>query len=62
MKKKDDIAGEKSLRGGQAKRPHSAAKSESFVRDAVWEREREWFAENRHLDPLALFAKYYSGS
>ena len=33
--------------------------SQQVVRDAAWEAEKKWFEENRSLEPLALFAKYY---
>jgi len=41
------------------KRAPSAAKEEESIRDVASERERRWFEENRSLDSLALFAKYY---
>lgn len=37
-----------------------ACRNEPFIRDAAWEREKKWFEENRSLDSLALFAKYFA--
>ena len=35
-------------------------RNEPSIRDAAWEREKKWFEENRSLDSLALFAKYFA--
>ena len=56
MEKKVDIVEEKA----RAKQASPGGGREPFIRDAAWERERRWFEENKSLDPLALFAKYYS--
>jgi hypothetical protein len=37
-----------------------ACRNEPFLRDSAWEREKKWFEENRSLDSLALFAKYFA--
>jgi hypothetical protein len=41
------------------RRTASSSEHREVVRDAAWEAEKRWFEENRSLDPLALFAKYY---
>jgi hypothetical protein len=55
MKKKIEIDREKRSRSSR----RTAPAGQQVVRDAAWEAEKRWFEENRSLDPLALFAKYY---
>jgi hypothetical protein len=56
MKKKSGIDGDKRNRSDWER---AATPSQPVVRDAAWEAEKRWFEENKSLDPLALFAKYY---
>ena len=56
MKKKAGIDGDKRNHSDWA---GTATPSQPVIRDAAWEAEKRWFEENRSLDPLALFAKYY---
>jgi hypothetical protein len=60
-KKRAGITRKKQPRGGKraVKRVAALCEGKEIVRDAAWEREKRWFEENRSLDPLALFAKYY---
>ncbi len=56
MKAKVDMSGKK------LSRPKSRGKlapAGPIVRDAAWWAEKKWFEENRSLDSLSLFAKYF---
>jgi hypothetical protein len=54
MKTKADISGKKLSRPKGKPAPAG-----SIVRDAAWWAEKKWFEENRSLDSLSLFAKYF---
>jgi hypothetical protein len=36
-----------------------ATPASPILRDAAWWAEKKWFEENRSLDSLSLFAKYF---
>ena len=57
METKIGIDGEKQNRSHR--QTERAAPGQAIVRDAAWEAEKRWFQENKSLDPLAIFAKYY---
>jgi len=62
MKKKLDIPVETPSRSRRERNLRTAPADRSkagLPRDAASEAERKWFEENKSLDPLALFAKYY---
>jgi hypothetical protein len=56
MKTKADIPGKKQSRSNGARK---VSPDGQIVRDAAWEAEKRWFEENRSLDSLSLFAKYF---
>jgi hypothetical protein len=55
MKTKADMSGRKPARSKAAGKPPSG----QILRDAAWKAEKKWFEENRSLDSLSLFAKYF---
>ena len=55
MKTKVDISGKK-LSRGKSGGPSAPG---PILRDAAWWAEKKWFEENRSLDSLSLFAKYF---
>jgi len=56
MKPQADISGKKLSR---TKGGGPSAPSGPILRDAAWWAEKKWFEENRSLDSLSLFAKYF---
>jgi hypothetical protein len=56
MKAKADISGKKLSRAKAGSRP---APPGPVLRDSAWWAEKKWFEENRSLDSLSLFAKYF---
>jgi hypothetical protein len=56
MKPQADISGKKLSRG---KAGNLSAPAGPILRDAAWWAEKKWFEENRSLDSLSLFAKYF---
>ena len=56
MKTQADISGKKSSRNKAGVPSGPAA---PVLRDAAWWAEKKWFEENRSLDSLSLFAKYF---
>jgi hypothetical protein len=56
MKTKADISGRKLSRAKTASR---LGPSGPILRDSAWWAEKKWFEENRSLDSLSLFAKYF---
>ncbi len=56
MKTKADISGRKPARAKVAGKPAPGGR---ILRDAAWKAEKKWFEENRSLDSLSLFAKYF---
>lgn len=57
MKTKADMSGRKPARTRAPGKPKSP--SAQILRDAAWKAEKKWFQENRPLDSLSLFAKYF---
>jgi hypothetical protein len=56
MKTNMDISGKKLSR---TKAEGRLAPAGPILRDAAWWAEKKWFEENRSLDSLSLFAKYF---
>lgn len=56
MKTKADISGKKLSR---SKAGGPSAPAGPILRDTAWWAEKKWFEENRSLDSLSLFAKYF---
>jgi hypothetical protein len=56
MKTKADISGRKLSRTESGGGP---VPSGPILRDSAWWAEKKWFEENRSLDSLSLFAKYF---
>lgn len=56
MKTQADISRKKS---GRTKTRASSAPADPILRDAAWWAEKKWLEENRSLDSLSLFAKYF---
>jgi hypothetical protein len=56
MKTKADISGRKP---GRSRTATKTAPTGPILRDAAWKAEKKWFEENRSLDSLSLFAKYF---
>jgi hypothetical protein len=54
MKTQADISRRKLSRTKAGATPASP-----ILRDAAWWAEKKWFEENRSLDSLSLFAKYF---
>ena len=57
MKAQADISGKKLSR---RKAGSPSVPTGPVLRDAAWWAEKRWFEENRSLDSLSLFAKYFS--
>jgi hypothetical protein len=57
MKTKPDISVRKPARTRAPGKPKPPGGQ--ILRDAAWKAEKKWFEENRSLDSLSLFAKYF---
>ncbi len=61
MEKKVGISKKKTAqRKSRAKKPGTTVDASGDQGDEVQQELRKWFEENRSLEPLALYAKFYS--